>query len=184
MELYVVRHGQTNGNVDRVIDGIREMPLNDTGRSQAIIAGDSLKDIVFDLVLCSPLGRTKETMQLITNNKYPVEYDNRIIERDCGELVGKGYDEINFDKYWNYYDNTKYEKVESLQSLFSRVYELLDEIKVNFSDKRILIVTHGGVSKAIHCYFNGIPEDGNTNNVGLSNCEIVKYTVWNGSRIW
>ena len=177
MDIYVVRHGQTDGNVNRVIDGIREMPLNDTGRQQAIKAGDLLKDISFDMVICSPLGRTKETMQLITNNKYPVEYDNRIIERDCGELVGKGYDEINFDKYWNYYDNTKYEKVESLQKLFERVFSFLDEIKEKYMGKKILVVTHGGVPKAIHCYFNGMPKDGCLNKVGLGNCEIVKYTV-------
>ena len=85
------------------------------------------------------------------------------------------FDSFNRELYWNYYDKTKYQKAESLDSLFKRIYNFLDEIKEKH--KNILLVTHDGVAKVINCYFNGIPEDGNLMNLGLKNCEVKKYKI-------
>ena len=176
MNLYVVRHGQTDGNIKRVIDGIKDIPLNNTGKQQAIDARKNISGIDFDIVFCSPLIRTRETMELLTENKFPVQIEKQIIERDCGELMGRRFDEINLDKYWNYYDDTIYDSVENIQDFFRRIHSFLDYLNKQFPDKTILLVTHGGVSKAIECYFNGIPSDGNLKNIGLNNCEVKKYT--------
>lgn len=62
MKLYVVRHGQTDGNVNKIMDGVRDIDLNDNGTEQAKTTRDNLKDIDFDLIICSPLLRTKHTM--------------------------------------------------------------------------------------------------------------------------
>lgn len=62
MKLYVVRHGQTDGNVNKIVDGVRDIGLNDNGIEQAKTTRDNLKDIDFDLIICSPLLRTKHTM--------------------------------------------------------------------------------------------------------------------------
>lgn len=179
MELYVTRHGQTNGNVERIMDGSkRDIPLNEIGISQAQKTSEELKDTCFDLIICSPLTRTRQTMEIINTNNTPVIYDDRIIERDCGEFTGKSFDCLNRDLYWNYHDTTIYESAENIKDFFQRIYDYLNYIKEEYRDKRVLIVTHGGVSKAIHCYFNGIPEDGNLQNTGLNNCEVVKYTLY------
>ncbi len=116
-------------------------------------------------------------MEIINVNKYPVIYDKRIIERDCGEFTGKGFDSLDRDLYWNYNDPNIYQKAESMTALFKRVYEFLDEVKVKYNDKIILLVTHSGVSKVINCYFNGIPEDGNLQVLGLKNCEVKIYDL-------
>ena len=42
---------------------------------------------------------------------------------------------------------------------------------------KILLVTHQGVSKAINCYFNGIPKDGNLQTLGIDNCEVKEYNA-------
>lgn len=175
MTLYIVRHGQTDGNLYRIMDGIRDIDLNKTGIEQAKITRDKIKDIKFDLIICSPLTRTKHTMEIINIHNYPVIFDKRIIERDCGEFVKKSFDSLDRNLYWSYYDKTQYEKAESIQKLFKRVHSFLDEIKETYKDKTILLVTHEGVSKAIHCYFNGVPEDGNLLDLGLKNCEVKKY---------
>lgn len=178
MELYVVRHGQTNGNIEKVLDGCkRDIPLNDTGLMQANSAKDTLKDVKFDIIICSPLIRTKQTMDIINVNNIPVIYESKVIERDCGEFTGKSYDSIDWDLYWNYNDETQYLEAEKIKDFFKRIYDYLDYIKELYSDKTVLMVTHGGVSKAINCYFNGIPADGDLQDVGLGNCEIAKYTI-------
>lgn len=177
MKLYITRHGQTDGNVYKIMDGIRDIDLNETGKEQAKITRDNLKDICFDLVICSPLIRTKHTMEIINVNDYPVIFDDRVMERDCGEFTGKGFDSLDRDLYWNYHDKTIYEKAESMEHLFNRVYEFLDEIKEKYKEKTILLVTHSGITKVINCYFNGIPEDGNLQVLGLDNCEVKIYEM-------
>lgn len=177
MKLYVVRHGQTDGNVNKIMDGVRDIDLNDNGKEQAKTTRNNLKDIDFDLIICSPLLRTKHTMEIININNYPILLDKRIIERDCGEFTGLPFDSLDRDLYWNYNDTTIYEKAESMEHLFNRVYKFLDEIKEIYKDKTILLVTHEGITKVINCYFNGIPKDGNLQTLGLKNCEIKIYDL-------
>lgn len=177
MKLYIVRHGQTDGNVNKIMDGIRDIDLNETGKEQARITAELLRNTKFDLIICSPLSRTRHTMEIININNYPVIYDDRIKERDCGEFTGKKFDSLNRDLYWNYYDETIYEKAENIDIFFERVFSFLDEIKNKYNDKTILLVTHEGVTKAINCYFNGVPEDGNLQGLGIKNCEVKQYDL-------
>lgn len=177
MKLYIVRHGQTDGNVNKIMDGIRDIDLNNNGVEQAQVTRDNLKDINFDLIICSPLTRTKHTMEIININNNPVVFDERIMERDCGEFTGKSFDSLDRDLYWNYNDTTNYERAESIEHLFDRVYKFLDEIKENYRDKTILLVSHEGITKVINCYFNGVPKDGDLQPLGLKNCEVKIYDL-------
>lgn len=177
MELYITRHGQTDGNVNKIMDGIRDIPLNETGKLQAEKARDELKDVEFDLIICSPLTRTRQTMEIININNYPVIFDRGIIERDCGEFTGKGFDSLDRVVYWNYYANATYERAENIQDFYKRISDYLDELKVKYKDKRILLVSHGGVSRMVNCYFNGIPKDGDLRGLELNNCEVRKYII-------
>jgi probable phosphoglycerate mutase len=61
--------------------------------------------------------------------------------------------------------------------LFKRVREFLDEVKEQYKDKNILLVTHGGVSRAIYFYFNELPKDGMIEKINLKNCEIKQYKL-------
>jgi broad specificity phosphatase PhoE len=63
-------------------------------------------------------------MEIININNYPIIFDDRIKERDCGEFTGKGFDSLDRDLYWNYYDETKYESAESIPHFFGRVFSL------------------------------------------------------------
>ena len=65
MNLYVVRHGPTDLNKEKRIQGRKGLPLNETGIEQANIAKDLLKDIVFDFVYSSPLERAVQTAKII-----------------------------------------------------------------------------------------------------------------------
>lgn len=178
MKIYVVRHGQTNSNVERIIDGCRrDSSLNEIGIAQAGLARELLKDVKFDAIICSPLVRTRQTADILNINNAPIIYDDRLLERDAGEFTGKSLEGFNMSTYWNYYDNTEYVEVEDIRVFFRRIYDYLDYLKIKYLDKTILLVTHGGVTKVIDCYFNGIAKDGDLMNVGLKNCEIANYEI-------
>ena len=177
MELYVVRHGQTDGNLNNLMDGVRDIDLNETGISQARQTKKQIEDLTFDLIICSPLLRTKHTMEIINTHNFPVLYDKNLQERDCGEFTGKSIYSIDKAQYWNYFDKNKYKSAESVKQFFDRVFKFLENLKKSYATKKILLVTHFGVTKAIQCYFNGIPQNGDLQNLGLQNCEIAKYDL-------
>ena len=172
MFIYVTRHGQTNWNLQHKVMGRFDESLNEKGIEQ-------LYDKDIDLIISSPLLRAKQTALLINDGKnIPVTYDDRIIERDFGEFEGRQTKDFDFRGYWNYYLNQQYEKAENIQDFFKRVYDFLDDITQKYQDKNILIVTHGGVSIPIACYFKKMIPEGSFLDMDfvLGNCEVKTYT--------
>ena len=113
----------------------------------------------------------------------PFTYDSDLSERDYGELEGKNSAEYNLADFWNYYSNSKYQGVESIEVFFKRVYDFLERQSLERQEKDILLVAHGGISIATYCYFNGIPENGDVLKLGLKNCEIAKYKFQRNKKI-
>lgn len=178
MELYVTRHGQTDWNVQQKVQGKADISLNDKGRKQAKETAKKLKSEKIDLIICSPLKRAKETAQAINKGRnIPVIYDDKISERDFGEFEGKQKDQFDFQGFWSYKQNQHYEKAEDIRNFFKRVYSMLDEITDKYQGKRLLIVSHGGVSIPIECYFNGIPNQESLLNLAIGNCEVKRYYI-------
>ena len=70
MRIYVIRHGETDGNHRGVLQGQMDLPLNEKGRDLAILTGKALADVPFDLVISSPLSRARETAQLILTENH------------------------------------------------------------------------------------------------------------------
>lgn len=175
MNIYVVRHGRTDNNDKSVFNGRYDEDINETGINQAKILKEEVKDMNIDLIICSPMKRTRHTAEILNVNSLPIIYDDRLIERDTGELTLKPHKTVDREEYWNYYSN-KYINLETVPELFKRVHPVIDDIKEKYNGKNVLVVTHGGVARAVYAYFNGIPEDGKILHVGQQeNCEIKKY---------
>lgn len=176
MKIYVMRHGRTDSNDKQIFNGRNDEDINETGIAQAQAAGEIVKTLPIDLVVCSTMLRTRHTAEIANVNHLPVIYDERLIERDTGELTGRNVQGEFRSVFWNYYSHDY--DIEHVDELFNRVYPALDEITEKYSDKNVLIVTHNGVARAIYAYFNGIPEDGNILNIGThKNCEIREYEI-------
>ncbi len=177
--IYVTRHGQTDWNTQKRVMGRCDESLNNNGINQAIETKNNLLNTDIDLIICSPLLRAKQTANIINEGRnIPIVYDNRIIERDFGEFEGMQTGDFDFNGYWNYYKNEQYQKAENIQLFFERVYNFLDYIIKNYSDKNVLIVTHGGVSIPIACYFNKNIPTGSLVEAGLvlGNCQVLSYS--------
>lgn len=180
MEILVTRHGQTDWNVQGKIQGIVDTELNDTGRAQAKEVHEMLKNEPLDLIISSPLKRAYETASIIKGNRdIELITDDAIKERSFGEYEGlipeqEGFKGTNF---WNYKANEQYERAENIRDCFNRVYKFLDELPKKYPNKKILLVSHGGISIPIRCYFEGIPDYETLIGHGLSlkNAEVKKY---------
>lgn len=130
----------------------------------------TIEDLDYDIIISSPLIRAKHISMIINAKNKNILIDNRLEERNPGDLNGKSISYTNREEYWNYYTKIKYGKSENIQDFFKRVYNFLDELKTK-NYKSVLIVAHSGVSKAFSGYFKGIKEDKFLNR-GLKNCEI------------
>lgn len=173
MQLYVIRHGETEMGKNRLIASIQE-PLNDTGINQAKNIGKELNNLNIDIVYCSPIQRAKHTLDLLSLNKnIPVLIEDRLKERDMGIYEKVSFDDIDWDEFWGYNSEQKYAELESMKSVYERITEFLNELKENHNNKNILLVTHGGIARAIYWYFNGI----DNSTFICENCKIYDYTV-------
>lgn len=177
MKLYIVRHGETIENANDCLVGRINSSLTENGLEQARKVSKYFENKNIDVIVSSPLDRCKKTAQIISNNKIPIIYSNDLLGRDHGEFTGKPKSSINFDEYWNYNKNKKYETAESVKDLYKRVVKLIEQIKKDYYDKNVIIVTHSGIIRVIYYYFKGIPKDGILSEIKIRNCEIFEYNL-------
>ncbi len=177
MKLYVVRHGQTNWNHEHKMQGREDISLNEFGIEQARTTKDKIKLLKIDICLSSPLKRAVETAKIITEGKCALEIDPRLSERDYGEFEGVKKEDFSYDKFWYYKNYEEYSKAENIRDFFTRIYEFLDEVKVKYKDKNVLIVTHGGVIKAIECYAHGMLDDKEIGIFLPDNATVLEYDL-------
>lgn len=174
MKVYIVRHGQVPHNALGQYNTADE-DLTKLGMEQAEELSDKIKNMSFDIIISSPLHRARHTAEIININNNKIFYDDRIKERNCGNLSGKPLEVTNREEYWNYYTAIQYGTSENIKLFFERVYNFLNELKTKDYNS-VLIVAHSGVSKAFSAYFEGI-QDGKFLHRGLNNCEIKEYEL-------
>lgn len=172
MNIILVRHGQTDWNVNQLLQGLSNIDLNEYGISQAKETAKSLKEVKIDYIYSSPLNRTLDTANYINENRnLEIIIEDRLLERGFGNYEGLNGKKIDFKKYWDFNLNLSDNNVESIKDLFNRVYFLLSDLYNNYnnSDVNILLVTHNGVNLAISSILNGFKE--NIFEYNLKPCE-------------
>ena len=146
MYFYLVRHGQTDWNIVRRMQGRADIPMNETGIRQINdLAERMIKNgIVFDKLIASPLKRAKKSAEIIaekTGFKKEIIFDEFFVERDCGTLEGEIWrPELDLE-------DPKY-KMETIQDLCERARFALDRYTF-LKDEKIMIVAHGAILTAV-----------------------------------
>ncbi len=160
MLLYLIRHGQTNHNKAKRLQGQTDIPLNEFGIEAAEKTAKGMADIDFDLIISSPLNRAITTAKIIKGHRdIPIEVDERIKEISFGDYEGLCSHGIDYDipdlDFPNFFDAPeKYNTPpngESFKDVISRCGNFIKDIMANkdYEDKTILISTHGCALKAI-----------------------------------
>jgi broad specificity phosphatase PhoE len=146
-ELYLVRHGETEWNAARRIQGRTDIPLNDTGRAQARQAAELLARRRWQGVYTSPLGRAHETARIIADRLglEGVTDIDALVERDYGEAEGMGFDEIEA----LYPEGVRAPGQETREEVAARVVPALLELAERHPGERLVIVSHGGAIRSV-----------------------------------
>ena len=174
MDLYVVRHGEVPSNIEGILSGWSEEKLTKKGIKQAKQARKLVKKIKFDAIYASPIERTKETAEII-EPKREIIFDNRLAERELGEMLGKLRADIDIST-WNSIDTDKTpEGAETLGAGLKRLRNFLDELYEKYREKTILIVTHNFVSKCIWVIENNVQDQEEIDKFTHENSEIKFY---------
>lgn len=176
MELYIVRHGETGYNKMGLLQGRTDIPLNQNGIKQALLAHSSLQNISFDVVMTSPLKRAIETAATIVP-RHSIIIEPRLEERYLGNFEGKPSRIYDQALYHDYYQNCTVGGVEGIQDLVKRIGLFLEELKMKYAKQTVLLVTHGGWINAFLYCVEQIPSDGKLKRIGLKNGEYIKYSL-------
>jgi uncharacterized phosphatase len=145
-DLYLVRHGETDWNRQRRIQGLTDIPLNDTGREQARITGMLLTRRPIARVYASPLSRARETAQIIAAQLGLDEPELRdaFVERNYGAAEGFDFHEIDV----RYPPGVDVPGRESRDEVAARVVPALQALAAEHSGEAIVVVSHGGAIRA------------------------------------
>ncbi|ESQ83886.1 phosphoglycerate mutase [Asticcacaulis sp. AC466] len=161
MTFYVLRHGQTDWNVQARLQGSTDIPLNDTGRAQAHVAADILKTQGLTRIVASPLSRALETARIVgaACALEPI-IDDRLIERNFGLFEGMTIDEVrqhreDMREHMNPaadLDGKHYpHNAEPLGQVIDRVYDCINDHRADeqLSGGTCLFVFHGIPFRAV-----------------------------------
>lgn len=173
MEIYVLRHCKTESNINNKWCGSKsDINLSSVGQQQNNKVIDELSKINFDYIFSSPLKRCLVTSKPIANKtKAKLIIDNRIIERDFGDLEGKECSYDDKEKLSSFELNTDLNKnVEKISDMFfNRIIPFIKEVE-KLDAKKVLIVTHSWVLRLFNYFFSD----------DVKNNEAIKNTPKNG----
>ena len=174
----LVRHGQTNWNVEGRMQGREEVPLNENGIAQAREAAEGMKkaceagNLYFNKIISSPLERAVDTAKII-KDAIGCDYfgkDERWLERDFGALSGYTYD----DYARAIHAGMGPENIEPVEKMMERAESFFKEV-VKPGD-RVLVLTHGAMATTLAKNSNKpayIPPE---KVGGVGNCHASFYT--------
>ncbi|WP_238882206.1 alpha-ribazole phosphatase [Clostridium sp. YIM B02551] len=155
MKILLVRHGETEGNFKGLYQGKSEYALNEEGEKQAIKLGELLKEYNISKVYCSPQKRCIETLQLMNKKFKDIVLSEELREIDFGKWEGLSYKDIErlFPGEWKSfiadYISFTFPEGDSFKDFYYRCNSFLDKLRSDKDNEVILIVTHGGVIRAL-----------------------------------
>lgn len=176
-KLYLLRHGQTEFNVKKLVQGRCDSPLTDLGRKQAGMAAAWLKghDVVSDKVVSSPLGRAMDTAQLVATELLgpdaAVEPCEGIIERCYGTFEEGPHDALPTD-VWDPGEDLIPFGGEGSQALQERMVDTLTNIMGSEGIETLLAVSHGSASRQ---FIKAAAPEGFELPTKLPNCAIMIF---------
>lgn len=175
----LVRHGQTDWNLEGRYQGQSDVPLNQAGRSQAYDLAEQLEHQVFAAIYSSDLRRASETAEIIATHLHlPFSIDPRLREINQGEWEGQHVEVIKarYAELWNKRTldpaSVRPPGGETVGEVAERASAALDDLAQHYPQAAVLIVSHGLTLATILCKVRGIPV-GQAYSVIPGNAELI-----------
>lgn len=173
--VYIARHGEAEVNAAGLLAGSRsESPLTDKGKQQAQQLGQQLHNAQIELVVCSPMSRTRQTAEIAAK---AFGYEGTIveqplfIERDFGTATN-----VHKPEAFEMLDSGKAEGVEPAMTLHKRMLDALDWLREQPASV-ILVVSHGGPTDMIRTIHSGGDPEVFHRIHTLENGEVYRFTL-------
>jgi len=183
-EIYLVRHGETTLTNAKQYVGSTDIPLSDHGRTQAQRLSEKLQDTHFDVCYCSPLGRCRETAQIIAApHQLELHLVEALREIDYGRwelLTVPEMKALTPDTYVDWERDPASVPApggESGDEVLARIRPAFETLAAAHPGQRILIVAHRTVNRIWLCHLSGIPIAAYRSAVGqdLTALNILRY---------
>ncbi len=164
MHIHLFRHGQTDWNAERRIQGQSESRLTELGIDQARALRARIEHLHFDHVFCSSSLRTRETAEhAFAHWTHTINYMDAFREIDLGPWEGKLYAEIEIEQphsyrhFWEQPHLFQVDGAETFAQLQQRGLNALHQIKSELQDGHVAVVSHGALIKSLLCHFQNQP---------------------------
>lgn len=179
--IYLTRHGETEWNIEKRLQGRGDSPLTENGIQRAKELRDRIKNIDIDVIYSSPIKRALNTANILRGNKnIDIVTDDRLMEMCFGDYEGKKIDIIqkenpNWDIKLIMQGNVEIcaPNGENLKEVRERISKLMNKIIAENMGKSILIVTHGITLKALMYYF----KDKDVNSEVMGQATLTKINI-------
>ena len=175
--LILIRHGETNWNVERRKQGRNDQPLNEKGSIQAALAAQYVKSAYnVKKVWTSPLQRCANTAALF---EMAVLTSDHLLEIDFGEWEGMLSSDI--EKNYAHLINGDVDKSdppggEKRKNLPVRAHNWIDESNIANEDCDVVLVGHGGSMKGLLVALLNLPDEA-MNNLTIDNCPVTAINI-------
>jgi len=180
MRIYFIRHGQTVENLHDILQGQQPGTLTELGHAQAERVAERLREVPFDAIYASDLGRTLATAQPLADAiGLPILPEPALRERNLGVLEGLTRAEAEAQipevvtRYFGREVDYEVPNGESLRHLHNRALAALEVIAQRHAGQRVAVISHGALLSTVLRHMLGIPQT-----------RIAPFTIRNGSLTW
>lgn len=147
MQLYIMRHGQTNWNAKGITQGRSKNRLSKMGVQEVTEVAKTFSEGDIDVIISSPVMRTMQTANILNKVlKAKIVRDERLTERDKGVLAGRKRSTLTEEEKRLKKENPSALGVEPYEDVWKRVCDFYNLLKDNFKNEKILVVTHDVVA--------------------------------------
>ena len=179
VRLILVRHGQTDANLHRLIQGQSNGPLNATGREQVEILGKRLQGVHIDQIIASPLQRAYDTACAIARYQHlDVVCSTAIVEWNCGELDGLPADEFHEQVRGSNLPLSQFRPMggETLTEVRQRAGIFMNEVLAHYDQQTVLICSHGDFLRTFISLMRGITiEEASSIHFDNASCSVANH---------
>ena len=184
--IYMVRHGETDMNRNKRLQGRIDCELNNKGIADAKASYELFRaaGISFDKVYSSPLKRAVKTAEIISGGKDVIP-EPLIIEMDFGSYEGIHYSGID-EPMWDFFHDPENapapDGVEHTSQLTDRTGRFIERL-LNEEDENVLIVTHGIALRSLLRNLSDGADKAKVWSLPITNCIVYHLTVENGKPV-
>ena len=164
MSICLVRHGETEENLARILQGHLPGTLTETGKEQALSLREKLDMTKFDVIVSSDLKRVTDTVEILLNGKeISWEKSASLREIDWGSMTGMKIEEVNFKQLAK--------DVETREMLYERAKRVAENLQKRHMGKTILLVSHGLFLRSLIANLTNVPLSELHTIKHMQNCE-------------